>query len=483
MTRGRLPVLVCVTLWASGAAGAEPRAVTASEPTVPTDSTLQLSEQKRLGEEDLGEKEEGTFVTGVPNISYDPLNGYGVGAEGFVTFNGSRADPLFAYTPYRSRLEVAALFTTGSQQVAAVGWDVPYLFGTPWRLRTELGYEHDPNQLYFGTTTKSLRPLRYQYPQGSPHLGNPNDTFNDYEYYLATTRPGGSGEAPTVADNYYNYFDKREGLLNVVLEYAFLGGRMRTVTGFEVAYLDIGHYDGTIVTARDALSGAEVNVPNGRTLLTVDEEAGRVVGARSGLVNIIQTGLVYDTRDLEPDPSRGIFAEITNEFSAPAIGSKYLFDKVFVQAKGYHRVTSPGTPRIVFAARIGGGYTLGNAPFFEFQDEWSSEGSIEALGGYGSLRGYKQSRFLGRVIAFANLELRTRLFRFETLGQHFAVSLVPFFDMGGAWDRIDQLTWSNIRVSEGVGLRVAWNQSTVIALEGAFSEEDQQVFLQLGQSF
>lgn len=469
------------SLFTTSNAAAESEAQVDQSPS--TAPKLELSDEKRLADEELADKKEGTFVTGLPNISYDPLNGYGIGADAFITFNGSRSNRLFAYTPYRSQIELQALVTTGKQQLVTLGWDVPYLFGTPWRLRAELGYEDNPNQLYFGTTTKSLRPLRAQYPLASPFAGNPDDSFNDYEYYLATVRPGQDGEAPVVADNYYNYFDKREGILNVSLEYAFLGGRMRAVGGFEAAYLDIGHYDGKKVTARDPNTGQQVDVANGRTLLTDDEQAGRIYGARKGLVNIIQAGLVYDTRDLEPDPSRGIFAEVTDELSLPAIGSKYSFDKVFGQAKGYFRITPPNMMRIVVAARIGAGGTLGGAPFFEYQDEWSSEGSIEALGGYGSLRGYKQSRFLGRFIGMANLELRTRLLSFDALKQHFAVSVVPFVDTGGAWDRLDRLTVDNLRISEGMGLRVAWNQSTVIALESAFSEEDQQVFLQVGQAF
>lgn len=483
----RTLLLACSIACATDALAAEldsvPRPADAGTAADDASSELELSERKRLSEEDLAAKKEGTFVTGIPDISYDPLNGYGFGAEGFITFNGSRSDRLFAYTPYRSRLAVEALFTTGSQQLATIAWDVPYLFGTPWRLRAEVGFERNPNELYFGTTTKSLRPLRNQYPARSPYRGNPNDTFNDYEYYLATVRPGGPGEAPRVADNKYNYFEKREAILNVSMEYAFLGGRMRTVTGLEVAYLDIGHFDGDTVRARDPTTGQIVKVPNGRTLITEDEQAGRIVGARRGLVNIVQAGLVYDTRDLEPDPTRGVFAEITNELSVPAIGSKYSFDKVFTQAKGYLRVTKPGSMRVVLAGRLGAGYTIGAAPFFEYQDEWSSEGSIEALGGYNSLRGYKQSRFVGRIIGFANFEVRTRLFQFDVRHQRFGVSLAPFVGAGGVWDALNQLTWKNIRISEGAGLRVAWNQSTIIALDSALSEEDQQVFLQLGQAF
>jgi hypothetical protein len=62
-------------------------------------------------------------------------------------------------------------------------------------------------------------------------------------------------------------------------------------------------------------------------------------------------------------------------------------------------------------------------PFFEFQDQWSPDGSINSLGGKQSLRGYRANRFC-RSLWFTNIELRYRL---ETkLGkQRFAVGLAP----------------------------------------------------------
>ena len=34
----------------------------------------------------------------------------------------------------------------------------------------------------------------------------------------------------------------------------------------------------------------------------------------------MQAGVIYDTRDLEPDPGSGVFAELTNETSLKAFG-------------------------------------------------------------------------------------------------------------------------------------------------------------------
>jgi len=54
---------------------------------------------KRLEEQELKDKREGTFITGLPRWEYDPIRGFGIGAEGFLYVNKTRKDPFFAYSP------------------------------------------------------------------------------------------------------------------------------------------------------------------------------------------------------------------------------------------------------------------------------------------------------------------------------------------------------------------------------------------------
>ena len=78
--------------------------------------------------------------------------------------------------------------------------------------------------------------------------------------------------------------------------------------------------------------------------------------------------------------------EIANEYSSYLIGSQFDFDKLLFQGRYYQKL--PFGKRTVLAGRLGVGNVFGtNAPFFEFQDQWSPDGSINALGGKQSLRG------------------------------------------------------------------------------------------------
>ena len=54
----------------------------------------------------------------------------------------------------------------------------------------------------------------------------------------------------------------------------------------------------------------------------------------------------------------------------------------------------------------------------------------EGLGGANSLRGIMRNRILANGFAYANVELRTKVAKFDIGKQHFYIGLAPFFDLG-----------------------------------------------------
>ena len=144
-----------------------------------------IAKEKQIGQDELASKKEGITVAAIPDVSSDPINGQGVGAEGSVFFNGKRSDPFFAYTPYRAELKIAAFITNKAQKSFRLGVDIPYIANTKWRLRGEAGYSVDPNQLYFGVTEKSLAPLSYT--NSSNQVVN-DASFKEYENSLTGNR-------------------------------------------------------------------------------------------------------------------------------------------------------------------------------------------------------------------------------------------------------------------------------------------------------
>ena len=435
---------------------------------------------RRLSDADLKKKREGQFFTGLPEASSDPVAGQGYGVRINSFWNGKRTDPLFAYTPYKAKLTTSAFLTNKQARELTVSYDMPYVNASRWRLKVDFRARQDPTNLYFGITEDTLNPLRLpSTPAGGPTYAK----FSDFEQARKTLRPGGQGEAPLVTDALSNRFQDSELMINVKGDYA-LGnkGRLRILGGYELQQLNFRTFQGRSANAVDPATGATTTAPNGTSLLARDAAAGLATGLGGGLLSIAQQALIYDTRDFEPDPTRGVYLEAANEYSDKIIGSAYSFDKLFFQAKLFKKL--PIGPRTIFASRFAAGNIFGaNAPFFEFQDQWSPDGSVNALGGARSLRGYRANRFMARAAWFTNLELRTRLGETKIGGQRFAVSVVPFFDAGTVRDRWQTLNFDRLRTSYGAGGRLIWNQSTIISLDFAQSKEDKLMFFNFGQTF
>lgn len=413
-----------------------------------------IAHEKRLPEDELKDKREGTFITGVPDIGFDPVNGLGYGVEGSITFNGKRNNPFFEYTPYQSKLDVALFNTTRNQRELIFVYDHPYIFQSKWRFRAECAYEINPNLLYFGISDQTLHSISQLAQQDGMDM-NQVSSYNEYERLLGS-------------NSNFNQYSKEEYILNISAEYSVLESKMRLLGGFEIAKLNI------------------TPVGTGRSKIIEDSQSKKMVGLGKSVVSFLQLGLIYDTRDFESDPSQGVYIEITDEISKKGIASNYSMNKTFLQIKSFKRIMPQRFKKFILANRMGIGYTFGNAPFFEYQDEWSSEGSIEGLGGGNTIRGYKQNRFLDRGMFFINSELRLRFFEYQLFNQDISLSAVPLFDVGSVYNlnNAQQIFAINrMRYAEGLGLRIAWNLSTILRFDYAQSKEDHQFFFTFEQAF
>lgn len=439
--------------------------------------SLSFIKSKRMSDPDLEKKREGTFVTGIPDFSSDPVTGFGFGVRTNVYWNGSRTNPLFAYTPYLAKLKANAAYYSSNARELVLSLDIPYYKGTRWRFKIDFKAQQNPANLYFGLTDKTL---------GALHLpSDENTTFSTYKEFdraRKTVRPGDHGEAHMVTDALSNRFRETEFMLNLKADYALGKGKWRIMGGYEIQHLSYKTFEGKEAEAIDPATGQKMTAPNGFSLLRRDFENGTISGVNGGWISIIQAALIYDTRDFEPDPTKGVYFELANEYSGKYIGSQFDFNKLFIQGRYYQKI--PIGPRTIIAGRVGIGNIFGNnAPFFEFQDQWSPEGSVNALGGKQSLRGYRANRFLARSMWFTNIELRVRLIDFKAGKQRFAVGVVPFFDAGTVRDRWQDLNFKNVKTSYGGGLRIAWNQSTVLTFDYGLSKEDRLFFFGIGQAF
>lgn len=203
---------------------------------------------------------------------------------------------------------------------------------------------------------------------------------------------------------------------------------------------------------------------------------------REGLISSVQAsggshleakaGLVYDSRDMEAAPSKGIWAEAYVNGSPRLFGVESGYLKLVAHFRQY--LSLFGTDRLVFAYHLGYQDTvLGQTPFYMLPVIYTlylRQTGSEGLGGINTVRGLIQNRLTGEGYLWGNFELRARLLDFKFIGQSWYLATNPFLDAGyvsrayredvfGVGDRY--------AVSAGAGLKLAMNQNFIISVEAA----------------
>jgi hypothetical protein len=457
------------------------------------DLPFAIDSSKRMPEWELEDKREGYFLTGIPRFEFDPIRGFGIGGNVNLFYNGPKSDPFFEYTPYRHAVNAEFFIFQNGRVRYAVNYDSPYIFNSKWRLRADAVLWEDPNAQYWGIGRSSLQGLQFR-DKRSGQLRN-FSRIKDYEENLALADLGDDGQYFT--DFHYNHFLQREQLYNILAERTFLGGRLRMMFGYEALFTDFSAYGGRIAEEAFTLAGDRVAAVNNETLVEYQQRTGvwdrfNLTGfdapGRYNFTSMLAAALIYDTRDYEPDPTKGLFLQYSHEFSAPWIGSDFNFNKFMLQAQYVHTLYrwKNQKNRITFAGLAAFGHIFGSRINFIEMWDLSSQaeaGGILVLGGARSLRGFREARFLAPTVALVNLELRTRLYDFKLLKQNIYVGLTPFYDFGSVWDSPSQVSLTQWKGAPGLGLRLGWNQSTIVRLDYGHSSEGGQFFFGFNHIF
>lgn len=423
-----------------------------------------------LASEDLEKKRDSGYFVPIPLIAFDPDIGWGSGVRVYYYFNGKRDHPLFPYTPYFHRVFAQVFLTTKNAQFSLLDWDSPYLWGSLFRVRTRVIVARNPNSNYFQLGAQSLSRLRL--PQALQKRGKPRSFshFEDFDEALQTILPDG-----VTYPRYYKYIHNVTAW-QLTLE-RNLKGVFRVLGGFRFEKSDIEDYTGREVETSKGKKGIM-----GTTLLRKDELAGKILGFRGGMDNVLKLGIAYDTRDYEPDPNRGIFADFTLEMSEPLLGSNFDYARALAAVRGYHR-PFPQQADLVLAGRALYYAYNGKVPFFNMATIAETQGKFRGFGGRRTLRGFKQDRFVGKVGAMMNFEVRWNFLEIQLFEQSFAFLFTPFIDIGRIFDDTRNTTFHGWKQGQGSGVRIAWNQATLIAVEYAQSHEDSSAYLLFNHTF
>ena len=253
--------------------------------------------------------------------------------------------------------------------------------------------------------------------------------------------------------------------------YRDLTDEIKILGGFVIQKVDVSPWDGRKFDGTLQLG----------TLLALEHPRGY----DGGWTNIARIGIVYDSRDFEPDPSKGLFFDYAFHISDCLIESDYHFIRNTANARFYMTLMNS----LVLALRAAYTDVNDNIPFYEIM--WFgfalNRFTVPGLGGSRTLRGFKRGRFVGRTMTMANAELRWQFIEVKGGSQRFGFKILIFADTGNVYDcagePFSDPRWADYHHSYGAGLAVAWNLSTIIHLYYGISKEDTGIVINFEHNF
>ena len=186
---------------------------------------------------------------------------------------------------------------------------------------------------------------------------------------------------------------------------------------------------------------------------------------------------MYDSRDREQNTHKGIYADVFWTYNA-AFGEDKGFNNLLFNAAFRHYVPVY-KDKITFAYRVAAQMTVpGNSPFYlnnYYNNLFIQRAIYEGLGGGSTMRGVLRHRVTAPGYAFANVEFRFNLFKFDVKKEHFFVGLNlaqndPDFDLNDLDNYIlfgDQAQVFRPHFAAGIGLRLMMNDNFVLAIDWA----------------
>ena len=234
------------------------------------------------------------------------------------------------------------------------------------------------------------------------------------------------------------------------------------------------------------------NVPADGSLYQLYKDWGIIEDSgKSQFVSALKAGLMYDTRNVQNNPTKGIWAEAHAIVAPKWLGSSMDSYKISATWRQYVPIVSD---KLVFAYRLAYQGFLGkNTPWYllPFYSNMGYTRDYEAIGGYRTVRGLMLNRVQGLHTGFYNFEFRYRFVDFQMFNQNIAFAVSAFTDGAqvfkgyditnktGAHKElykkyVDTSHKDRLHATAGAGLRFIMNQNFIVAFEYArsFNKQD-----------
>lgn len=146
---------------------------------------------------------------------------------------------------------------------------------------------------------------------------------------------------------------------------------------------------------------------------------------------LLKAGLVYDTRDNEPNPFSGIWTEMQLHYAPSFLSNTESSYTRFVFTHRQYFTIFPEWMNFVYRLSYQGKLS-GEMPFYMLPYLYNTAPKLttDGVGGSKTVRGIKRNRIVGDGFAYGNVELRAKVLRGTVLNQNVYIALSAFADAG-----------------------------------------------------
>lgn len=461
--------------------------------------SMQAEKKEKVQETDsLGRKiKKGWNFGALPSVAFDADLGFQGGALANIYYYGDGSQ----YPEYIHSIYAEAAYTTKNYGIFRVNYDSKYLI-PKHRLTLDATYQPDAMCDFYG-----YNGYQSVYDQDFHKWKKDQSKMGDVSQYQ-------SRAFYKYKRDIFRFAADMEGTIWKNIKWNAGVG----ILGYMIDECDI-----------DMLNGKKEYDPN---IPLADQKAmnGEVEGLyekyeKWGLINpneakggwhpYLRAGVTYDSRDQRTCPTKGIYADAFFTYTA-AFNAKYgqQADAGYNHLQfnfNFRHYVPVYRDRVTFAYRLGTQNNVaGKSPFYMntyLNTLFIQRVMYEGLGGANSLRGIMRNRILANGFAYANVELRAKVAKFDIGRQHFYIGLAPFFDLGlitqpydldfeavkaayavdkdplkrGLGDyfvldeegNLDNSLVYMLHMATGVGLKVAMNENFVLSVDWAMALDKQ----------
>lgn len=393
-------------------------------------------------------------VNAFPVVAYDADMGFQYGITGNIYDYGDWSK----YPEYRHMIKMEISRYTKGSGVNQVFYDSKYLIPHNIRITADLSYLTEKALDFYG--------------------------FNGYQ--AVYNEPWENEDDSAYITRMFYRQERKLFRLTCDLQGPILGNRLRWLGGIGIMNFKTGPVD---IDRYNKGRKEDKQIPDTTTLFEQYTDWGIITKEEmnGGNINFVKAGIIYDTRDNEPSPMKGLWEEILLVCSPKFFFNEQSFLKLILIHRQYFTLVPK---KLGFTYRLAyQGTIAGHTPYYfepYMLNSFSYVTKTDGLGGAKTIRGVLRNRVVGDGVAWGNLEFRWRIIDFVLWKQNFYIGTDAFFDAGMVVQNIDfdrenidpavqdeyfdfGYAHDGVHPSAGAGLRVAWNENFIVTFDYGFA--------------